>query len=144
MRLRRRGTTGKTVGCSVFKSSIKSRMSPWKYPIRAPWMRMTPWWKHSCLFFHMQISILARRWHCCGDFTTHSLLVKNCCCIFHIQKQLAVPLCYLVIRTLSNKWIKADKEWHEHACYSFITPQTDSHFLWSCMGYYIICGYLYQ
>lgn len=30
MRLRRRGTTGKTVGWSVFRSSIKSRMSPWK------------------------------------------------------------------------------------------------------------------
>lgn len=43
MRLRRRGTTGKTVGCSIFRSSIRSRMSPWKYPIRAPQMRMTLW-----------------------------------------------------------------------------------------------------
>lgn len=45
MRLSKRGTIGKTVGFSVCKSSIKSRISPWKNPIRAPWMRMTPWKK---------------------------------------------------------------------------------------------------
>lgn len=43
MRFSRRGTTGKTVGFSVCMSSIKSRMSPWKKPIRPPWMRTTPW-----------------------------------------------------------------------------------------------------
>lgn len=49
MRLSRRGTTGKTVGFSVCKSSIKSRISPWKNPIRAPWMRMTPWKSNEAL-----------------------------------------------------------------------------------------------
>lgn len=43
MRFSRRGTTGKTVGFSVCRSSIKSRTSPWKKPIRPPWMRMTTW-----------------------------------------------------------------------------------------------------
>lgn len=52
MRLSRRGTTGKTVGRRVFKSSIKSLMSPWKKPIRPPWMRMTPWREHRVAYTH--------------------------------------------------------------------------------------------
>lgn len=39
---RSRGTTGNTVGFSVFRSSDSSRMSPWKYPILAPCTNITP------------------------------------------------------------------------------------------------------
>lgn len=43
MRFSKRGTTGKTVGFRVVRSSIKARMSPWKYPIRPPCAKTTPW-----------------------------------------------------------------------------------------------------
>ncbi len=48
MRFSRRGTTGNMVGFRVVRSSIRIRMSPWKYPIRAPCIRVTPWeWGNS-------------------------------------------------------------------------------------------------
>jgi len=40
--LRSRGTTGNTVGFSVFRSSGSWRMSPWKKPILAPCANMHP------------------------------------------------------------------------------------------------------
>lgn len=103
MRLSIRGTTGNTVGRSSFKSSIRSRMSPWKNPIRAPWTRMTPWWKESCLVRFVQFKV----WHFVhmGAYSSHQIKGLLFCYLplRHIHTGLLLIL--KINRLLGHLWI---------------------------------------
>lgn len=126
IRLSIRGTTGNTVGRSSFKSSIRSRMSPWKNPIRAPWTRMTPWWKESCLVLFVQFKV----WHFVhmGAYSSHQ--IKGLLFCYLPLRHIHTGLILKINRLLGHLWITKEKMKLKQACYLsyFITSQFHAFF----------------